>query len=656
MGGGCNTGRARTPRRARGISALVILIVALAAMAVGASAATADTKFYVSPSGHDNWPGTKQRPFETLRRAQQAVRQATHWMHSDVVVNLRAGTHVLDQPLRLSDAKGDSGRHGNKVVYQAYGYGTRREENAIVSGGRRITGWKRVAGQPGVWRAPVGDLVTRHLFVNGERASMSALGGGLPGTLEGTKTGYVTDSTDPQSWDNPGEIELVYTGAFSWSEPRCGIDEISGDANSTTITMDQPCFEWSQKMFATEWEGTYYPLIDPTAVQNSSSFLNDPGEFYLDRSQPGQHVLMYVPRPGEDMRRANVIAPTLETLVESRGKPGNRLHDVVFRGLTFAHATWLAPSEPAGFVHYWAHTYYNGGEVNMATGDFPTNEDLLSVPGNLSFHGVDRIDFEDDRFVKLGAAAVEFSHDSGYNSVVGSVFTDVSGGGVWMGPSAPETGGPNPGNRIENNWVHDIGVEFPGSAGLLLQGTQDSVIAHNQVNDVPYSGIVLAHSGDLDNAGPATTGQKVLNNYVFDALKRLSDGGGIYISGPQGSTYGDGALIRGNVVHDVPYLGIYADFYATWETIRENVTYRTTYSSGGYCPIIVNYEGNFWDNENVAYAGECPPPWPEVTYKDNTLLPETDPAGACAAITACKGILTKAGLEREYRHLLLGDE
>lgn len=641
------------------VSALLASAPAVSAAAVSAVAGQGaasphgnggQVNLFVDPDdGHDYWPGTMAKPLRTVHQAQRAVRDLPA-RHGIVQINLRAGTHVLNRPLVLRGDRADSGRPGHPVVYQAYGYGTLAQEDVVVSGGRQITGWTSAGN--GTWSADIGTVETRHFFVNGKRASLASLGSGIPGNVETTETGYVTDSVVPQTWTSPADVEFVYTGAFPWSEPRCGVASIAGDSQSTTITMDEPCFSWSQKLFASDWGGVHQPMIDPTDVQNSRTFLQEPGTFYVDRSAAEHHRVYYVPRAGENMSEADAVVGVLETLVEGRGTAAQRVHDVQFKGIEFADATWLAPAAPTGFVHYWAHTYYNGGEVNMGTGDFPTNEDLLSVPGNLLFRHSDRIAFEGNRFERLGAAALEFSHDSGYNSIVGNVFTDISGGGVWIGASAPEVGGPNPGNRVANNWVHNIGREFLGSTGILLQGTQDSVVEHNQVNDVPYSGIVLAHSGDLANVGPATTGQKALNNYVFDALNVLHDGGGIYITGPQGSTWENGSLTEGNVVHDAPYIGIYTDFFTTFNTVRRNVSYDVTYSSGGYCPISVRFESNFWDNENIAYADDCAPPWPEVSYEDNTVLDSADPEADCRATPDCAAILDDAGLEPAYRDLL----
>jgi hypothetical protein len=71
-------------------------------------------QLHVAPWGDDSSPGTAGLPFATLQRAQQAVRASTAGMKKDIVVNLHRGTHVLTEPLVLSDAAGDSGQNGHR--------------------------------------------------------------------------------------------------------------------------------------------------------------------------------------------------------------------------------------------------------------------------------------------------------------------------------------------------------------------------------------------------------------------------------------------------------------------------------------------------------------------------------------------------------------
>ncbi|MFD8719020.1 hypothetical protein ACFV2H_13645 [Streptomyces sp. NPDC059629] len=83
-------------------------------------------------------------------------------MASDLVVNLRGGMYYLKAPLRLSEAAGDSGRGGHRVIHQAYGYGTPRQERVTISGGHQISEWRPHQRIRGFWRADMGGLGTQH--------------------------------------------------------------------------------------------------------------------------------------------------------------------------------------------------------------------------------------------------------------------------------------------------------------------------------------------------------------------------------------------------------------------------------------------------------------------------------------------------------------
>ncbi|OPG06989.1 hypothetical protein B1R27_15360 [Streptomyces sp. GKU 895] len=621
------------------------------------------TQLYVASWGKDSWPGTLDRPFATPARAQQAVRARMPRMTSDLVVNLRGGTYQLKAPLRLSEAAGDSGRGGHRVIYQAYGYGTPRQERVTISGGRQIAGWRPDRRMKGLWRADVGGLETRQLYVGDRRAArLTRTGAGFPGTLKATRTGYVTTSAVPRTWRNPGDIEFVYRAGYL--EGRCGVAGVSASARRTVITMDQPCWDLAQGLYG----GTEL-LEAPHSVENSPTFAPRPGSWYLDRSRPGHHELFYFPRRGEDMRRVGVVAPVLDALVTGTGRPGRPVHDIGFHGLTFAHATWLAPSEPAGFPAAWS-MYLRPGKRGDAR--------LLTVPGTVAFRTAERITFEGNRFTHLGAQALELSENSSHNVVDGNVISDVSDGGILMGVVPPDQKGTNRGNRITNNWIHHIGAEYHAASGIWDTATRETTIAHNQVNDVPYSGIL---SGPGDDLRGIMHRNRILDNRVFATNQELQDGGGIYLRGEQGSSFADGAVISGNAVTDSKYgdwnVGIYTDDSTNWVTVDRNTVYDYVASIGGCSeewgdrPVQnVRFRGNFWDDavpewvERREYPGAWPPANHQdpddkgcgdphgLSFADNTLLRARDPGPACAADTACAAVLANAGPLPAYRQRL----
>lgn len=637
-------------------------------------------QYHVAPWGDDAAPGTVGLPFATVQRAQRAVRASTAGMAKDIVVNLHKGTHVLTEPLRLTARSGDSGENGFRVIYQAYGWGTPAQERAVVSGGRRITGWHVADEARNVWRADVGDLQTRQLYVNGERVTRTRadLGkhGGLPGNVMETDVGYVTDSTEPQSWQNPEDIELVYLAQpgtwYFYSEPRCGIADISGDEHSTTITMDQPGFRW----FRQNHQGTFKPELlhpgPPTHAENSRSFLIEPGTFCLDRSSPGEHVLLYIPRPGENLEAAEVIAPVLEQLVEGSGEPGAPVHDITFRGLTFSHATWNGPSEPTGFSHVFG-PIYEAGDTTHFNDPYDVSDSARTMPGNVRFHAAERIVLEDNRFVHLGGQALELSLGCSESIVRGNIFVDVSGGGIEVGNRHPDTDEDriNQRNAIENNLIHTIGVEYKGSIGIYLEKTQRARVAHNQVNDLPYIGIVLGEFWTHHKDGETIAfGNQILDNRIFDVMNSLWDGGGIWTAASQGTSFEDGSLVSGNLVYDTAPpepgppgppgwelgfklgYGLMIDDFSHYVTWRENVAYRNGAAAVSGGPELRHrVTGNFWDNDAALRDLGCLDAGSVFVATGNILL-EGDRAEACLRIPACAAIVANAGLEPAYRHLL----
>jgi hypothetical protein len=618
-----------------------------------------DHQLYVAPWGRDSWPGTHERPFATLAAAQAAVRARP----GGTVVNLRAGTYVLTRPFVLNGAAGDSGRPGAPVVYQAYGHGPdgeldgepagRAAEEVVISGGRTVTGWRPVPADdpdvpvPGAWRADVGALVTRQLYVDGRPVDRAARQAGIPGTVTRTATGYTTDSTEPQRWADPAGIEFVFRGVNPWTEARCPVAAIEGDERSTVITMAQPAFARARELYAAtlagrpadaDQDGIWGTLTVPTSAENSVSFLTEPGTFALDRSRPGEHVLYYLPRPGEDPARAEFVAPVLEELVVGTGTPEHPLHDVTLRGLTFRYAGWTAPSGDGGFLHYHGTTYHDGGPlltVELADGlaRIKVPQRPASVPAAVLFDGASRITLHGNAFSCLGAGAVALTGPGAGNAVTGNTVEDVSGAGIRLDSTGAA--------RVEDNLVRRAGREYHGCPAVWVADCRDVRIAHNEIRDLPYSGIVVM-------GGDRAARVEVVGNLVERTMGLLADGGGVYLAGRQGHSHADGTVVRGNVIRDTltPYnFGLYTDFGAAWVTVRDNVVCRAD------APLVlrptpplegVSFTGNFLDDHP---AGDDDPP-PGVTFTGNTVLPRQGFDQALAADPAGARILAAAGRGR----------
>ncbi len=571
-------------------------------------------EFYVSPTGDDTAPGSLERPFATIERARRAARQAA----GDVVVHLRAGTHVLAEPLHLTGD--DSGRDGHRIVYRAHGYGTDRQEHAVVSGGREITGWTE---RQGVWLAEVGDLDTRQLTVDGRRAERAGVDA-LPGDARRTVTGYVTDSAAPLAWRLPG-VEFVYRGVYPWTEARCPVAAVDRDGGSTAITMAQPAFGWAIDLYNSAWEGqvTAGPGL-PTRVENDPSFLTEPGTFVLDRSRPGDHVLHYLPRPGEHPSRTRVVAPVLETLLRATDT-----RDVSFLGIVFADATWLRPGTERGFLHYHGSGYYDGeGDIDkvvivegQAWVTVPTR--TRTIPAGVVLEDTAGMRFEGCRFTRLGATALGASGGSDL-TVRGCDFDTLAASAVTITGTRRAL--------IEDNLIQRAGLDYSGSPGIALLDTVGCTVAHNHVTDVPHCGIA---------AGPGR-GTRITRNLLTRTMGVLADGGGVYVAGPQGDSADTGAVISGNVIEDTltPYnFGLYTDYGAAWVKVEGNVVARADNTAVLHVspPLEhVVYRGNVWDADPL--GGDDVPAG--VTYEGNaTPADEKEFDAAAAGIRAAAGLL-----------------
>ena len=85
-----------------------VLTVEAAGLLAAAPRDSADAvTIVVPPQGNDSAAGTREHPFRTLQRAQQAVREANG--QHDVVVQLVDGLYLIEQPLLFRTA--DGGQH-----------------------------------------------------------------------------------------------------------------------------------------------------------------------------------------------------------------------------------------------------------------------------------------------------------------------------------------------------------------------------------------------------------------------------------------------------------------------------------------------------------------------------------------------------------------
>lgn len=522
--------------------------------------AAAGTVLHVSPAGDDANPGTEERPFATPRRAQSAVRELTRaGLREPVTVRLAGGTYELSEPLVFGPE--DGGTAEFPVTYLAA-----PGEGPVLSGGRRIAGWR--PGPEGVWTAPVpgareGTWLFRQLWVNGRRATRARFpdADALPPCFQLTGARLAEDlSSHTYSfpagvlapWRNLSDVEAVVFG--NWEITRKRFETV--DAAAGVAHMAGPHTRPHEAMMPEAGRWCY--------LENAREFLDRPGEWYLDRAAG---LVAYWPRPGEDLTQAEVTAPVLTRILEVRGEPGRPVRNLHFAGLTIAFTDWPLP--PGGYLGLQASHFVTGRAWNEAAPG--------RVEAAVRWDDADQCSFRDGALQHLGGAALELNTRCTRNVIEGNWVTDVSANGINLGGPRGETEVPRD-TRIANNRIHACGVDYHGSVGVWVGLAQQTVIAHNLIHDLPYTGVSVGWQWNPDPT-PARE-NTVEYNHIHDVMKRLGDGGGIYTLGFQ-----PGSVIRGNHIHDVrrsqfaqaaPNNGIFFDEGSSGFRVEGNVIYATT--------------------------------------------------------------------------------
>ncbi|MEV6115789.1 discoidin domain-containing protein [Streptomyces sp. NPDC052109] len=525
---------------------------------------------YASPDGTGS--ACAQNNACSLTEAQAQVRKFNQNMQDDIVVQLAGGTYSLSKPLTFTAA--DSGHNGHQVRWQAA-----PGAHPVLSGGRTVSGWSLSDPAHNIWSAGVpADLKTRQLYVDGVRADVPRSATGLPAGSKVTATGYTVPGNSLQSVRNPADLQFMYH-PLDWAQESCNAASITGTASQTTVTMAQPCWGTVQSFYG----GTERADL-PQYLANDYSFLSQPGQWYLDTAA---HRIYYIPRSGQKMSTANAVVPVLQNLVTGAGTATASVHDMTFQGLTFEYATWMQPSTDVGFAETQANllittpdSSYNWSPAHFVTpsggttwNNTPYGSQAQVMPEAVEFHAARNISFARNTFVHLGGAGLGLDQGSRHNHVIGNVMTDISGNGLQVGSvSDPNQTDPNlidAYNTVSNNYVHKVNVEFLGGVGMFFGYVRDTTISHNEIADLPYSGMSIGWGwGSLDTTPSIDENNKIINNYVHDVMQDLHDGGGIYALGPQPGGVISGNYI-GNVVHDSGH--VYLDQGSTGWTVSHNV-------------------------------------------------------------------------------------
>jgi hypothetical protein len=470
-------------------------------------------------------------------------------------VVLAGGTYFIDAPLVLTP------EHSGVTIEAA------PDAHPILSGGRKITGWRNAtfAGKP-VFAADVpgvkdGSSFFRELWVNDRRAVRA----------RHPNRGYLHVKESPDATPNweVGQSRFRYADGDSippgpyafgaeaivmtrWVESRLPLKSVDEKEKLVSFTRK------------TQW---VLQPNDPYWLEGDGRWLDAPGEFFLDRASG---TLYYLPREGETIDRLDAVAPALPHVLELRGDVVKKqfVSDVTLRGLTFAHTQWMLPEpDPA--------------TTQPVSGGYAQAD--LNVPAAVTGQSLRRVAIEGCTFRHLGTYGLELGRSAQHCHVERCTFDDLGAGGVRIGEAATAKADDERSfaNTLRDCTISNGGHTYPAAVGVWVGQASDTLIAHNEIRDFFYSGISVGWTWGYGES--LNRGNVIEKNHVHHiGLKStepepiLSDMGCVYVLGAR-----KGTVIRNNHFHHVAsnkYGGwcIYLDEGSSDVVVENNLAHHAT--------------------------------------------------------------------------------
>jgi hypothetical protein len=412
------------------------------------------------------------------------------------------------------------------------------------------------------------------------------------------------------SWTNRySQIQSVSNGVVTmaqpaWDENTWGYDEINVPPGCGG--MCAPLFRASAPIYA----------------ENDYTLLDQPGEWYQDTKAgalyyiplSGQNMssadvelprLQYLLAVGGTCPSGSVAAGA-DCVPAPTGNPTQAVaysapaggdpyaqpaHDLMFAGLTFSYTSWLEPNTDGGFADQQTGGYLVGPRSDYpGGGQQPVFEawrpHWRQMPAAVQVSNAYNISFVSDRFVGLGEVGLGIGNDSNAHlsgvglgtsgvRVEGCVFSQIAGGAIVIGgmrawahhPCGDKVCAPSdPGWKlvdrnmiVDDNLIHDVGIDYRDFAGVMATYTANVVVSHNELYNLPYSGINTGLGWGTNDAGgnneyknrptgnlylyqpiyqspTVAMSNTVIGNYVHEGLLQMNDGGCHYNLGFQPGT------------------------------------------------------------------------------------------------------------------------
>ncbi len=473
-------------------------------------------------TGSDKNPGTESEPLATIFAARDMAKKYAPAMRNDIYIKIR-GEQYVEETFKLDES--DSGQNGYRIVYTSWD----EDDRANITMAKKFTGFTLHDETKNIWKVDIGKgTYSRQAYFNDVPGIRARTVGYLKNPVYYFQSHYECDNKEMLDIEYPQEVEFVYH--IYWFNVYHVINKISEtDEGRIRIDMDPEYFYTGYNRVDYYDQTLSKRRQTPSYMENSYQFLDQQGEFYVDKHKG---YLYYIPRPDENMSTLEVKLPLGEEMIKVKGRNfNNPVCHVAFEDLILEGATWLR-TEQTGGADFVQNNFLNDIFQNVAE-----ETDRWCI----YFEAVRYIDVRDCLIRHIGCpgGALMFYRGAKHINIIGNEIAQTSGVGLcvdYMRDSHPQD---RPLNnrceyvRIENNYIHNIAMDYEGGAALTVGHLRHSNVSYNEISNVPYSGIHVGWGWERYNTtGSITYDFEISYNYIHDMMNsRLNDGGAIYTLG-----------------------------------------------------------------------------------------------------------------------------
>ncbi len=371
-------------------------------------------EIYVSVNGNDLSDGSKNAPFRSIEKAKEYVSTISDDMTGDIVVHVENGTYYLEDTVVFRNE--DSGKNGHTIIYKG-------ENMPLISGGVRVGAFEATEYK-GIYRAPVeGVTMMREMYINGVKAYVASSNRTVKaiGYYQNPRTiydydGMIMSRADIGEYENPQDIEFSWL--VNWKYSTALVDDILPDPDNpdnVIVLMRQDWWDRLGNYTDAGYGGKPYREFE---IKNAFELLDKPGEFYYNKKSK---YVYYMPREGEDLSTAEVIAPRIDKLFKFDGNDEfDKVKNIRIEGFKIANSAFYGLDEGG----------MNNAQVQLAD---RTNGIPWYIPSGISLERSEGIEFVGNYFYGFGSGAIELSDAVDKTVIEGNAFSDIGDAAIAVG-------------------------------------------------------------------------------------------------------------------------------------------------------------------------------------------------------------------------------